>query len=598
MFDIADSKPSILDRLACRVTAWRAWRSPFAVLCRTFLGQFFTSEVVSSDMRLRQAISGVLAFLLMPGLMMTGGGMTELQNAQIRAQRLHVSGMLEPVFAHLAAALITYSMVVVSFLSVLEWDALGFDRRDALVLGSLPVSGAAVIGAKLVALSAFVVGTSVGINLLPTASFAWGTAALLGPVAFARYLPAYVCATVGSAVLVCAVVVTLRGAVALLIGTSLAARTGALLKFVSVGTLLAFLTVVVTARPGHARVIFFAAGSPWWMPTGWFLALFERIRGVTQPEVVARAHLAVLGTGAALAGAILVSILGFRRQNQLALAPSASVGAFASVRIGRLLVRWLTAGDRVARATADFILLTLARNRAQQELIAINMALGAAVVIGGLARAAQDWQSLMQPRTALFWIPLVFAYTMTIGLRASFFVPSDLPAAWMFRASGPDSTASYWSATRASMLVVIVPPTALMTAAICAPLIGWRMAAIHTLSSCVVISLLIEVVALTVTFVPYTRAYPPGHANLKTLWWLYALGLFVFAYWPARVELASISRPVPLLEMTASLVLIIAVLEIVGRRRSVRRRASWQDADDSTVTVLDIGPIASAASHR
>jgi hypothetical protein len=273
------------------------------------------------------------------------------------------------------------------------------------------------------------------------------------------------------------------------------------------------------------------------------------------------------------------------------------VDAFASVRIGRLFVRWLTAGDRVARATADFILLTLARNRAQQELIAINMALGAAVVIGGLARVAQDWSSLTHPRTAILWIPLVLAYTMTIGLRASFFVPSELPAAWMFRANGPDSAASYWSATRAAMLVIIVPPTALMTAASCVPLIGWRMAAIHALSSCVVISVLIEVVALTIGFVPYTRAYPPGHANLKTLWWLYALGLFVVAYWPARVALASLSHPAALLEMTTVLSVIIAVLEVVGRRRSVRRQTSWQNADDSALTVLDIGPISSAPSH-
>ena len=40
------------------------------VLCRTFFAQFFTSEAVTSDMRLRQAIVGVLAFLLMPGVMM------------------------------------------------------------------------------------------------------------------------------------------------------------------------------------------------------------------------------------------------------------------------------------------------------------------------------------------------------------------------------------------------------------------------------------------------------------------------------------------------------------------------------------------------
>ena len=38
------------------------------VLWRAFLVQFFTSETVTSDVRLHQAMIGVLAFLLPPGV--------------------------------------------------------------------------------------------------------------------------------------------------------------------------------------------------------------------------------------------------------------------------------------------------------------------------------------------------------------------------------------------------------------------------------------------------------------------------------------------------------------------------------------------------
>jgi hypothetical protein len=102
MFELRDSRPSIADRFAARAAAWPAWRSPFGALYCTFFAQFFTSEVVTSDMRLRQAISGVLAFLLMPGMLMMGGGMTQLQKVELRARQLHASGMLEPVLAYLA----------------------------------------------------------------------------------------------------------------------------------------------------------------------------------------------------------------------------------------------------------------------------------------------------------------------------------------------------------------------------------------------------------------------------------------------------------------------------------------------------------------
>jgi hypothetical protein len=252
----------------------------------------------------------------------------------------------------------------------------------------------------------------------------------------------------------------------------------------------------------------------------------------------------------------------------------------------------MTAGDRVAQATADFILLTLARSRAQQELIAINTALGAAVVIAGLARGVHDLSSLTRPRTAVLWIPLVLAYSMVIGLRASFFVPSELRGSWTFRINGPGATTAYWSATRASMTVLVVPATALVAMAILVPLLGWRMAAIHTLSMCAVVMLLIELVALTIAFVPFTRAYPPGHANLKSLWWLYLLGLLACAYGPARIELAWIRDPAPLWEMTATLAVAIGALEIVGRRGTAHWPAHEYDDqgdDPHSMTVLDIG---------
>jgi hypothetical protein len=304
------------------------------------------------------------------------------------------------------------------------------------------------------------------------------------------------------------------------------------------------------------------------------------------------ANRAVLATITALTGAVLVSVAGFKRQTQLALAPSPSIGAFARVRVGRAFVRLMTGGDRVAQATADFILLTLARSRAQQELIAINTALGASVVIAGLARSVHDLASLTRPRTAVLWIPLVLAYSMVIGLRASFFVPSELRGSWTFRFNGPGATAAYWSATRASMTVLVVPATALVAATILVPLLGWRMAAIHTLSMCAVVMLLIELVALTITFVPFTRAYPPGHANLKSLWWLYMLGLLACAYAPARIEYSWVRDPAPLFEMTAALAVAISALEVVGRHRSAQWSAPEYDdqgPDPHSMTVLDIG---------
>src|SRR4029077_7282290 len=116
-----------------------------------------------------------------------------------------------------------------------------------------------IICAKLAALGALLVGVSASINLMPTVSFALATADLFGPIAFVRYLAAYVTATMGAAVFTFTAIVTIRGAVTIATGPRLALRVGSLVQFLFVGALLTFLLVIITAKPGEARLAAFEA---------------------------------------------------------------------------------------------------------------------------------------------------------------------------------------------------------------------------------------------------------------------------------------------------------------------------------------------------
>ena len=131
-----------------------------------------------------------------------------------------------------------------------------------------------------------------------------------------------------------------------------------------------------------------------------------------------------------------------------------------------------------------------------------------------------------------------------------------------------------------------------MTVVITIPLLGWDVAVRHAIVACTMAILLVEVLALTISHIPFTQAYPPGHARLRTRWWVYALGLYAFAYLPARVEPQILEEPAALLGMVACIAAVIGALEVVGRRRV----EEWpvqdgQDAEDdlSSVTVLNLG---------
>ena len=570
----------------------RAAPSPFVVLWRAFFRQFFTSETVSSDDQLRQTIVWELATLLLPGLFLMIELFFDYQGIVLRALKDRQFDLLDDTLEWVALLFITYSMVTAGFIAVCVWDVLTFDTRDAAVLGPLPVRGATIVAAKVMALAGFLLAASTAVNLSNATVFAFATADRLGFAVLLRHLVAHLTATVGAATFIFAVIVVIRGAAGLLAGPRGAAIVGSLLQFIFVLALLAvvILCPAVWKIPHRALVNPETTG---WLPTSWFLGLFEGLRGSRRPYFAPLAVRAVVAIAVVVAGAVVTSIAGFQREMRRALAPSASLSAGGAVRLTRKLARCLVGRDRVAVATSEFMLLTIARNRAQQTPIAINTAIGVAVVLAGLTRI-QSLASLSHPRTAVLWIPLVFAYWMTIGMRAAFFVPSELAASWTFRANAPEHAIGYWSGVRASMLACVLPPTLALAGAVTIPLLGWRTAAWHAMVVLVVGTMIVEGCALTIDFVPFTRAYRPGHSKLKTRWWLYVLGLYLLAYVPARFELwaiGNLARSAPLL---AALVVAVALAEIAGLRRAPRWHAqSREDPGDQpwSFTVLDIAGV-------
>jgi hypothetical protein len=108
---------------------------------------------------------------------------------------------------------------------------------------------------------------------------------------------------------------------------------------------------------------------------------------------------------------------------------------------------------------------------------------------------------------------------------------------------------------------------------------------------------LVEVVAVTVPFIPFTRAYEPGHAKLRTRWPLYAIGVYVFAYLLLRIEEAYRSDSTSFAILLFSLTTVAGALDLAGQLRARRRSLALPDEfadDEGRIAVLDIG----AGVHR
>ena len=83
--------------------------------------------------------------------------------------------LIETHLAQLAVLFVSYSMITTGLLTVFIWDTLVFDKRDAMVLGPLPLRGSTIVGAKLAALATFLVGTALAVNVTSGLPFAFVT---------------------------------------------------------------------------------------------------------------------------------------------------------------------------------------------------------------------------------------------------------------------------------------------------------------------------------------------------------------------------------------------------------------------------------------
>jgi len=558
------------------------------VLWRTFVAQFFASESATSDVQLRRSMIGILAALLPPGLFL----MVEVFPLYELTARFHPD-RLEPLLARLGLIFVMYSMAIVGLITVLAWDSLSFDRRDAMVLGPLPLGGRRIVAAKLAALGTLLLATACLVNLMSALPFAFVTANRLGGVSVVRYFGAHLAATLGAAFFTFTTIVTVRGVVSLAGPERAAARVGSLLQFAFVGTILSFVVLVPVIIKGAQLPFVDTAGS--WVPAAWFLGLFEYLRGSTREEF---RDLAIRGVGATalmIAASVLISIAGLQWQLRFALAPPRPAGPGGGARVSRLIARVVAGRDRAARAIAEFIVLTLARNRAQQAPVAMTAAIGFAIVVAALGDDAGDLAAVLRPRTAVLWIPFMAAYWLPIGVRASAFIPADLHAAWGVRLNAPDRPDASRRALVAAMLGVVVPPVVAL-AALLVPAVGWRAACWAGVLSVAVAFLTIEIASLTVPHIPYTRPYVPGHARLRTRWPVYLLGVYLSVYWPAHLVMLWGTTPTasPLVTLLVGILICAAAADLVGRHAHRSDEPAEEELTDdfATVTTLSIGSAA------
>jgi len=122
----------------------------FLGLTRHFFRQLFENEFISRGSEARLGVVHVLALLPLPGIFYTFYIIPTYDDI-----RLFFPWQFPAVSLIDQCRYVTFSMIVIGIIAILEWDALFLDPRDYAILGPLPLKGPIIFAAKVTSLLLF-----------------------------------------------------------------------------------------------------------------------------------------------------------------------------------------------------------------------------------------------------------------------------------------------------------------------------------------------------------------------------------------------------------------------------------------------------------
>ena len=474
-------------------------------LVRHFFGRFFDNEFVAQNTEIQVTVTKMLALLASPGIILPF-----LRYTTYLGLDRYPPEMRYPMLWSDRCLYLSFSMLVMGAVTVLEWDALFPDRRDYAALMPLPIPSRTIFLGKVGALAVFLIAFTASVNLVSTVTFP--AVSYRGPwQGLILTMVAHGASILASSAFAFLFLVALEGLLLNVLSVrwfrKMSAYVQGAMVFVLLWLFFLFPNIAATVaqlKDANSRVLYA-------FPPAWFLGLNEVLTGSRDAVFVALAHRAEIALGLVTLVAGLSYTVAYRRHVRRTLESTEGGDATRTAMHDRIgLIADRLAPDPVERGTVAFIGKTMARSAKHRIFLAAYAGVG-------FALAAQVMPAVKN-RDGWLSLPLVVGFFLLSGMRFIFTIPSELPANWQFRVSDTDRQRPALNGTRTAMRWFGVAP--LFVALSPFYFVWWTpgVAIANLLFSVTISVLLIEVLTMELRKIPFTCSYPPGKANVTILW--------------------------------------------------------------------------------
>ena len=563
-----------------RGLAWlaRQWRAALrrarpllavSPLTRTFFVRFFENDLTGGTSDLRSSFFWMIAFFGTPGALIpvimsvnwegaviVGG--TELLRVVSRADKVLYLGL---------------AMISSGLISAGVWSSVLLDRRDSLVLGTLPLTGARIVRAKLTALAIYVALMAFGIHTASALTYGFILSTHNTFAFLLTGIAAHMTAACAAAAFVMFGVAAFQGLFFAALGPRwffvVSTWLQSLVMAVAIVGLLALPTI-------SGSTVDTLAGSgpdvrPWilYTPPLWFLGIYESVLGTSDENLHTLATIAVAALGSVCLVTFVSYPMAYRRlvATVVELPKMSGRQGWAARAVEAVVVAASRRG--ATRAASQFYTTAIRRSATHRLAMAVTVGVTAAVMAPTILEWAPRFAT-MPPSApvSLLGLPLQAMFLLLVGLRVSASLPADLPSRWMLDSIGASPT-KLRSGLWRSMFVAAVVPVALAVFVIYGRIWGMGVSPIHALLCVTVGATLVEMLLWGFDGMPCAKPWRPEHANLRK-WWPAYLGLFALVgVGVPAIERMCFDEDTGFVALFATIVGVGLVLRVTHLRRRI-----------------------------
>jgi hypothetical protein len=556
--------PRLLERLPLQ----------FRVLYRQFLLRVVDLEDLSMHADLPRYLGQFAGVLIMLSLIQTGAALLSGSNAITPEARLIVAW-------HAEQWLLSTMMLIIGLAVVFMWDSTFPDRRDAMVLGPLPVTMGTILSAKVAASISILGGAIVAFNF--ASGVAWPLV-IGGSVGFPRLFAAYWLTMFAASAFLYASVLTVQGLTALLLPRRFSLRLSSLFQILAFGLFLAvyFLQPVIDtpaalAAPQNQRML---AASPCF----WFFALLNQLNGSLPPALAGVAHRAWIALSVAITGAATSLLLCYLSTLRRTIEEADLVPAARAFH-GRLRV-----GSTLDTAILFFTFRSLTRSRQHRLAFAFYLAVVFALTIL-LLRPASPVASRRPMSVEFLCATFLMIGFSVVGLRKVFALPIWLAGNWVFRIAQSRPAREYMAATRRSLLVLGILPVWWIAALLSLRFRPLSQAAAHLAVLALFGIIVCDISLIGFQKLPFTCSYLPGKANVQFVFWGLVIVVLPLLVLGSLMEQQALHNPRQYLLMMIVLVAVAIGLRTFHRHRAESAILDFDEVPPEEITTLGLSSV-------